>query len=176
MAMYGKALGNGYAINAVIGKREIMEAAQTTFISSTFWTERIGPAAAVATLKEMKKLRSWEVITSTGEKVKKLWEKLADENGLDIKTAGIPALSTYSFNYVNPGVYKTFVTQEMLKRGFLASTLFYACTEHTDEYIGLYGEALNEVYGTIRKTLDNGQSLETLLEGPVCHSGFSRLN
>ena len=51
MAMYGKTLGNGYAITAVVGKREIMEAAQKTFISSTFWTERIGPSAAIASLK-----------------------------------------------------------------------------------------------------------------------------
>ena len=48
MAMFGKALGNGYAITATIGRREIMEAAQCTFISSTFWTERIGPTAALS--------------------------------------------------------------------------------------------------------------------------------
>ena len=53
MAMFGKALGNGYGITATIGKREVMEAAQTTFISSTFWTERIGPTAA------LKPWRSW---------------------------------------------------------------------------------------------------------------------
>ena len=56
MIVYGKTLGNGYAINAVLGKRQVMEAAQSTFISSTFWTEAIGTAAALATLKEMKNL------------------------------------------------------------------------------------------------------------------------
>ena len=54
LATFGKTLGNGYAITAVIGRREVMEAAQTTFISSTFWTERIGPTAALAALAAMK--------------------------------------------------------------------------------------------------------------------------
>ena len=65
--MFGKALGNGYAITAVIGKEEIMQSAQDTFISSTFWTERIGPIAGIATLNEMESLNSWEIITSTGK-------------------------------------------------------------------------------------------------------------
>ena len=55
MAMFGKALGNGYAVTAVIGKREMMKAAESTFISSTFWTERIGSAAEIATLKVMER-------------------------------------------------------------------------------------------------------------------------
>jgi len=55
VAIYGKTLGNGYGITAVVGKKEIMDAAQKTFISSTFWTERIGPSAALATLKVMEK-------------------------------------------------------------------------------------------------------------------------
>jgi glutamate-1-semialdehyde 2,1-aminomutase len=62
MAMYGKTIGNGYALTAVVGKRSVMEAAQKTFISSTFWTERIGPTAALATLKVMEQIKSWEII------------------------------------------------------------------------------------------------------------------
>jgi glutamate-1-semialdehyde 2,1-aminomutase len=62
LAMFGKALGNGHAITAVIGKKSIMKNANKTFISSTFWTERSGPVAALACLKEMERLRSWEKI------------------------------------------------------------------------------------------------------------------
>ena len=79
MALFGKALGNGYGITAVIGRREVMEAAQRTFISSTFWTERIGPAAAVATLKVMEREKSWETITNAGNDIKSRWQKLADK-------------------------------------------------------------------------------------------------
>ena len=77
IAIFGKALGNGYAINAVIGKKDIMENAQKTFISSTFWTERIGPAAALATLEEMKRIKSWEIINKTGMKIIKSWMNLS---------------------------------------------------------------------------------------------------
>ena len=69
IAMFGKTLGNGYAITAVVGRSEVMESAQSSFISSTFWTERIGPTAALATLKEMKKLKSWDIITKINKLV-----------------------------------------------------------------------------------------------------------
>ena len=72
MAIFGKAIGNGYALTAVIGKREVMEHAQSSFISSTFWTERIGPAAALKTIEVMEKEESWKVITELGKKIKKM--------------------------------------------------------------------------------------------------------
>ena len=57
IAIFGKALGSGYAINAVIGKKELMKKAENTFISSTFWGERIGYTAALSTIKEFKDLK-----------------------------------------------------------------------------------------------------------------------
>jgi len=78
MAMFGKALGNGYAITATIGRREVMEAAQSTFISSTFWTERIGPTAAPKTLEVMERVKSWETTTQTGLAIRQNWQQLAD--------------------------------------------------------------------------------------------------
>jgi glutamate-1-semialdehyde 2,1-aminomutase len=176
MAMYGKTIGNGYALTAVVGKKSVMEAAQTTFISSTFWTERIGPTAALATLKVMERVKSWETITAVGNKVQAGWQKLADLHHLNITISGIPALSTYSFNSADALAYKTFIAQEMLKKGFLASTNFYACTEHTDDKLELYFNALEEVYKTIASCETGNQQIEKLLEGPICHGGFKRLN
>jgi glutamate-1-semialdehyde 2,1-aminomutase len=176
VAMYGKTIGNGYALTAVVGRASVMQAAETSFISSTFWTERIGPAAALATLKEMERLKSWEVITNRGSKMQDLWKKLASENKVLISVYGIPALSTYAFNSEQALKYKTFVTQEMLKKGFLATTLFYASVAHTDEHIELYGEALNEVFRIIAKCENDILKIDDLLDGPVCHSGFKRLN
>ena len=88
MAMFGKALGNGYAITATVGRRAVMEAAQSTFISSTFWTERIGPTAALKTLEVMERERSWEQITGTGLKLRRRWQELADCHGLSIRHSG----------------------------------------------------------------------------------------
>ena len=176
MVMFGKTIGNGYALTAVVGRKSVMEAAQSTFISSTFWTERIGPTAALATLKVMEREQSWNKITDTGKKMQKGWLALAKKNDLDITVSGIPAMTSYSFNSRNALEYKTLITQEMLKKGFLASTIFYACTEHTDEHLSNYFNELDEIYKTIGKCESEILDINSLLEGPVCHSGFKRLN
>lgn len=176
MVMFGKTIGNGYALTAVVGRKSVMEAAQSTFISSTFWTERIGSTAALATLKVMEREQSWNKITDTGKKMQKGWLALAEKNDLDITVSGIPAMTSYRFNSRNALEYKTLITQEMLKKGFLASTIFYACTEHTDEHLGNYFDELDKIYKTISKCESEKLNINTLLEGPVCHSGFKRLN
>ncbi len=175
MAMFGKALGNGYAITATIGRREIMEAAQSTFISSTFWTERIGPSAAVKTLEIMERDRSWEKITKVGEGVANRLRKLAGKYELSINVYGLPALTNFSFPFENFLKYKTLITQEMLKEGFLASTIIFACTEHNEEVVDHYFQRLDPIFGLI-KECEEGRAVNKLLDGPVCHSGFSRLN
>jgi glutamate-1-semialdehyde aminotransferase len=176
VAMYGKTIGNGYALTAVVGRREVMEAAQTTFISSTFWTERIGPTAALATLEVMERVKSWEIITETGNKMCTGWQKLADSHNLNISISGLPSLSTYGFNSPDALAYKTLVAQEMLDKGFLASTNFYASTAHTDAHLESYFNALDEVYVLIAKCENGDLKIENLLKGPICHGGFKRLN
>jgi len=175
MAMFGKTLGNGYAITAVIGRREIMEAAQTTFISSTFWTERIGPSAALKTLEVMEKMQSWERITATGMTIRKRWQELADNHKLNIDHWGIPALTGYSFKGENALAYKTLVTQEMLAKGYLAGNSVYVCTEHTQDIVDGYFDALNPIFALI-KECEEGRDVMGLLKGPICHEGFKRLN
>ena len=176
MIMYGKTIGNGYALTAVVGKREIMEVAQNTFISSTFWTERIGPTAALATLKVMEEVKSWEIITAIGNTMRQGWQQLADEHKLKITISGIPSLSTYSFNSDKALEYKTFIAQEMLAKGYLASTNFYASTAHNEENLKVYLEALNDVYSIISDCENGIKNIDELLKGPVCHGGFKRLN
>lgn len=175
MAMFGKALGNGYGITATIGRREVMEAAQKTFISSTFWTERIGPTAALATLSVMERILSWEIITNTGNQIKKGWQKLADKYELPIDQWGLPALAGFTFKSKNNLAYKTLITQEMLNKGFLASNCVYVCTEHTLDIIDVYFDALDSIFAVI-KDCENGLDVMSLLKGPFCHGGFKRLN
>ena len=175
MAMFGKALGNGYAITAIIGRREVMEAAQKTFISSTFWTERIGPTAALATLKVMERLLSWKTITDTGYQIKERWQKLADKYHLSIDLWGLPALAGYTFKSKNALAYKTLITQEMLNKGFIAGNSVYVCTEHHAGIIDAYFEKLDPIFSIIQEC-ENGRDVMSLLKGPVCHGGFKRLN
>ena len=175
MAMFGKALGNGYAITATIGRREVMQAAQTTFISSTFWTERIGPTAGLKTLEIMERVRSYDQITQTGLKINEGWRSLAEKHGLKIQLSGLPALTSFGFTSSNALAYKTLITQEMLAKGYLAGTSVYVCTEHTDAVLRGYFDALDPVFALI-KECEDGRDVTTLLKGPVCHAGFKRLN
>lgn len=175
MAMFGKALGNGYAITATIGRREIMEAAQSTFISSTFWTERIGPSAALKTLEVMDSMKSWDVITQTGLKIRERWQQLADIHGLKIDHWGLPALTGFSFHGPNALAYKTLITQEMLAKGFLAGNSVYVSIDHTPEVVNSYFEAIAPLFALV-KECEQGRDVMKLLKGPVCHSGFKRLN
>ena len=175
MAMFGKALGNGYAITAVIGRRRIMEAAQSTFISSTFWTERIGPTAALKTLEVMKRERSWEKITRTGQAIQQGWTALAAKHGLDIEHFGLPALAGFSFKSHDRLKYKTLITQVMLKRGFLAGNTVYSSTVHDSRTVATYLDGMDKCFAIIAGC-ENGEGIDELLEGPVCHAGFARLN
>jgi glutamate-1-semialdehyde 2,1-aminomutase len=175
MAMFGKALGNGYAITATIGRRHIMEAAQSTFISSTFWTERIGPAAGLRTLEVMQRLESWDRITRTGQEIRKRWQGLADKHGLQIDHWGIPALTGYTFCSPKALAYKTLITQEMLARGYLVGNSVYVCTEHTPDIVDGFFDALDPLFGLV-KQCEEGRDVMELLKGPICHGGFKRLN
>ncbi|WP_373331134.1 aminotransferase class III-fold pyridoxal phosphate-dependent enzyme [Salmonirosea aquatica] len=176
MAMYGKTLGNGYAITAVVGKRAIMEMAQKTFISSTFWTERIGPTAALKTLEVMEREKSWEYITATGRKIAAEWQAMAIRHGLTLTTAGLPALISFSFSSDNALKYKTLITQEMLKKSYLASNSVYVSMAHTEPILKQYFEELEPVFQVIAECEKGKQDIGNLLEGPVCHAGFKRLN
>ena len=175
MAMFGKALGNGYAITATIGRREIMEAAQSTFISSTFWTERIGPSAALKTLEVMERDVSWEVISKTGLELKARWTALGQKHGVPMETSGLSSLAAFSIPSTKSLEYKTLITQEMLSQGFLATNLVYVSMAHVGDVIERYFGALDGIFKTISQC-EQGRDVQSLLKGPVCHAGFKRLN
>ena len=175
IAMFGKAMGNGYAITSIIGRRKIMDAAQSTFISSTFWTERIGPSAALKTLEVMKREKSWEKITNTGLQISNIWKKLGKKHGLPLITFGLPALIKMKFECEFNLEYKTLITQEMLKRGYLASNTVYVCTEHTQDIIDKYEKALDEVFSIIGEC-EQGKPVSEFLDGPVCYKDFQRIS
>lgn len=174
MAIFGKALGNGHPIAAVVGKREIMEAAQTSFISSTFWTERVGFAAALATLKEMERVDSPSHLIWAGKTVNSIWTKAAEEHGLKIHTAGIEPLTHIAFDYDNSIEVLTLYIQLMLEKGFLLGAAVYTTTAYTEDILNKFEVATNESFEVISKAVQAGD-VKALLKGPVKHTGFARL-
>ena len=175
IAVFGKTLGNGYAVSAIVGSSDVMQMAQTTFISSTFWTERIGSAAGLKTLEVMERQQPWYTITEVGKKVRSIWQNLSDCYKLKISIGGLPAISTFSVQGPDAVKYKTFIPQEMLKNGFLAGTAFYACTEHSDDVLEAYAAHMQPIFKTL-KECEEGRNIDDLLDSEVCHVGFKRLN
>lgn len=180
MAMFGKALGNGYAINAVIGRQEIMENAQSCFISSTNWTERIGPVAALATLSEMERLKSWDLIKSLGEYYREKLQNVIEENNFSISFSGLKALTVTEImsGEIEPDekqVLRTLITKRLLERGYLASNLFYTSILHDQATIDVYMQTFGEVLYDINNDLTAGRRLSELLGGPAAHLTFGRL-
>tara|TARA_B100000686_G_scaffold351775_1_gene451484 strand:+ start:171 stop:2207 length:2037 start_codon:yes stop_codon:yes gene_type:complete len=175
MAIFGKALGNGYAIAAILGKKNVMENASRSFISSTFWTERIGPTAALKTLEIMKKTRSWEVITKIGVNIQKRWFEMFKFHDLKVNIRGIPTLSNFIFESENHNKYKTLITQEMLKRNFLASNTLYPCTMHKKNILEKYFDSLEKILPII-KNCEEGSDIRKYLKAEVKSSDFKRFN
>ncbi len=175
IAVFAKGISNGYPMAAIIGTRPVMEAAQKTFISSTYWTEKLGTVAALATIKKIKSESVPEHLNRMGNSVRKIWEDTAKETGLNIKIHGMPPLSILAFDYGEKSpVVHTLFTQEMLKRGFLASKAFYATFSHKEEHINAYEKAVKEIFNKIAIALTD-DTLDALLKGPLAHAGFKRL-
>lgn len=175
IAVFGKTMSNGYPMAAIIGKGKVMQAAQKTFISSTYWTERVGFASSLATLKKMRDFNIPAHLDKIGRMIGEGWKKIAEKHGLKISILGPNALITFSFDYGKDSqAIKTLFTQEMLKRGFLASTSVYVSYSHTVAHVARYLKLVDEVFGLIVKAIA-ARKVHSLLKGAVAHSDFKRL-
>ena len=170
MAMFGKALGNGYAITAVIGKRSIMENANSNFISSTMWTERTETAAAIASLDVMQS-KSWEKISLTGAWLKKQWKKLAKLHRLKIEVKGLDAIPNFIFKSKNHNLYKTLITQELLSKRILATNKIFISILHNKTNLQKYLNELDKVFNMISK-IENGENIKNYLKFPNSHNPY----
>ena len=170
MAIFGKALGSGYAINAVIGKKKIMKKAENTFISSTFWGERIGYTAALSSIREFKRLKAFKKIDINGKNIKKLWFELSKKYEVPIKIMGTNAIP--SFEFVNNHTKnKTFLTQEMLKNKILATNMIYVTILHTKNNIKKYSKILDKIFYAI-----SNKKIHKILKSKLCFKPINRIN
>jgi glutamate-1-semialdehyde 2,1-aminomutase len=175
IAVFGKALGNGHPISAIIGKREVMEAAKSSFISSTFWTERIGFVAALKTLEIIERDRVYLDLISYGNKINTKLKNAANNNKLKMTLSGISPLTHISFEHNDASVIQTYYAQEMLKLGYLLGSSIYSTIAYDDKIIDSFGNSTNNVFCKINHHMEMG-ALRDKLEGPIIESGFKRLN
>jgi glutamate-1-semialdehyde 2,1-aminomutase len=174
IAVFSKALGNGYAIAAVIGRGAVMQAAQKSFISSTNWTERVGPVAALATIDKHERLNAGDRLMALGRRVQAGWQESADRHGVQIHVGGLPPLSKFAFDVGDHLSLKALFIQEMLDRGYLASNLYYAMYAHGDEHVAGYLAAADEAFAAIARTIAGGE-VGSALRGKPATAGFKRL-
>jgi glutamate-1-semialdehyde aminotransferase len=174
IAVFAKAMANGYAMAAVIGTETVMQAAQTTFISSTNWTERIGPAAAIATIDKFRREKVASHLIAIGNQVMEGWKAIAERTGLKLHTSGLPSLCHFSFEHEQELALTTLFTQLMLERGYLAYNQFKPSFAHTSEHVDSYLAVVEEVFGILAKAVIQ-PDLYTRLRGPVAQRGFYRL-
>ena len=170
MAVFAKSMANGYAMSAVMGTESVMQAAQSTFISSTNWTDRIGPVAALATIDKYNKHAVHNHIINIGTQTQKIWTDMAVKNNLNILVSGLPTLAAFQFESDFSMQMQTRFVVEMLDRGFLGFRQFKASYAHTNEDLLLYEKAVDEIFSVI-----SGLTHEELQNQDTCHSGFSRL-
>ncbi|MFO1446991.1 MAG: aminotransferase class III-fold pyridoxal phosphate-dependent enzyme [Opitutaceae bacterium] len=175
VAVFAKAMSNGFPMAAIIGRDRVMDAAQETFVSSTYWTEAIGPTAAVATLARLEEVDICRHIADSGKQVLAGWTAAATRHALPAKVGGIPALCLLSFDAgPQSRALMTLFTQEMLTRGFLSAGAFYPTLAHRAGVIEPYLAAVDEVFAVMKRQLDRGPVTDAL-RGPIAHSGFARL-
>ncbi|MCF2859365.1 aminotransferase class III-fold pyridoxal phosphate-dependent enzyme [Pseudoalteromonas sp. SMS1] len=175
ICVLGKAMGNGHPIGAIIGKSEVMDAAQQSFISSTYWTERVGFVAALNTLAVFEQEQVSEQLNKTGRHLKTNMAKICHDLQFELQLIGVDSVPILVFPGEQALALKTLYTQEMLKRGVLAANVIYVSMGHTLAHCETFLNAFEEVIGVLKQAQDKGDVLD-LLDGPVCHSGFQRLN
>jgi len=176
IAVFGKSLGNGHPITAIIGSEKIMKFSKSSFISSTFWSERSGYVAALKTLEIMKKKKTWLLITKKGIQIRKKWQQLAEKYNLDIEIRGIPAISVFDFKNKESKKYITFITQEMLKKGYLANNMVYVSIEHSEKVLKRYYNILDECFRKISLCETKKLNIKNLLITKIFKESFTRLN
>ena len=170
MAIFGKSLGSGYAINAVIGKRHIMKKTENTFISSTFWGERIGYTAALSSIKEFKRLNVFKKIENNAKLIKSIWLDLSKKYNVPIKVTGRNCILSFEFLKNHPQ-RKTYLTQEMLKNKILATNMIYVTMLHNKKNINKYIKILDTVFLNISK-----KNIKKILKSKICFKPINRIN
>jgi len=175
IAVFGKAISNGFPLGVVLGTKQVMQKAQDTFISSTYWTEGIGFTAGLATINKFVKENVAENIKMKGEYFQQKLKELAKTHDIKLSVTGLPCITSFSFGYQNPLAIKTLFIQEMLSKGYLATLSLYITWSHTIQQIDKYLKAIEDFFIKYKSNMENN-TIEQFLNGPIVHSGFQRLN
>lgn len=177
IAVFAKAISNGHPMAAIVGRRPIMDAAQSTFISSTYWTEAVGPTAALATIRKLGRIDIAAHTERIGGLMRDAWQTLGVQHAVPAITSGHNALLHLTFEHPQAAALGTLFTARMLDRGFLCGSGFYPSWAHTAEHVRNYAQAAEPVFAELAVAVQSNDVLERLkaIDLPVRHTGFARL-
>ncbi len=177
MTVVAKAMSNGYPMGAVVGSREVMEPAKRMFISSSYWSDNVGLAASVATIRELKRRNAPERLKEIGEALRSALNGAIADAGLEGACTGLhtnPAVTLKTPDGVDARKVSTLFIQEMARRGVHSYMSFKATLAHTEEDIRLTGEAAAESLRVVRDGLERG-NLDELIRADLKKEPFRRL-
>ncbi len=175
LLVLGKALGNGYPITCVLGKKKYLKKASSSFISSTFWTEKSGVVAALKTLDIINKKKTFIKIKETGKKIKDIWKKISKKYKIPISVYGLDSIPCFKILLKESRKYKTLITQEMLRKKILATNMIYVSTVHKSKYIKHYQNILDKIFYKIQKCEQKKLFINKILKSKVSNADFNRL-
>ena len=175
IVVYGKAIANGYPLCAIVGKKKYLKSLENSFVSSTFWTDRVGYAAAIKTLNLMNQNKTWLKLIKKGLFIKKTWKNCAEKYKVNITIQGLDALPTFNFNYNNHLEFKTYLTQEFLKKNILTSNSIYLSVYHSTKILKQYAKIFEQIFSKISYFNKNNIRIKTKLESPTCLGGLRQI-
>jgi glutamate-1-semialdehyde 2,1-aminomutase len=176
LAVYAKAMSNGFPFGAVVGRDAIMQAADASFISSSYWTDGVGPAAALAVLEKMQRLRVHETVWKQGGQLQAALRALAARHPpCKLTVGGMPATPTMTFGLgADTPLAQSLYVRKMLERGFLVASYYYVMLTHDETNVRAMLNAADETMAEIALLIANGRLAE---ESGVARGerGFARL-
>ena len=159
-------------ISIIVGKKNVMDYAQDTFISSSLWTESVF-AAAIKTIDLIVKKNIPKFLMHQGSYIEKKWHEISVRTKIKIETNNFKPLITFKFlDFDDTDLVSTYFTQEMLKEGFLATNSIYLSYSHKKYLIDKYLMSFEKVFVKISK---NKNQIQSLLLSKKKTADFKRL-
>ena len=151
VAVFGKAMANGYPISAVVGRADVMDAARRTWISSTLASEGMALAAAEAVVAWHERAEVCEALWETGAEMRAIVRRaLAASGTAGIEEQGIDPMWLLRFD--DPGRETRFLELAidagvLLKRG----AYNFAALAHDDDVLARLEHAISTALVTLRE-------------------------
>lgn len=161
LATFSKALSNGYAMSVLAGRRELMRRLAETYVSSTFFTNSIPMAAAVATITKLRETQAIPHLWRIGQELLDGLSRLATAAGVAAQAIGVAPMPFLVFTDPDPEVQRTAKSvfyRETTRRGLLLhpNHHWFVCAAHTDQDVQDTLAVCGDAFDAVKQELARG--------------------